>query len=88
MTATYMCRRHQVEFASCQGKNPQLHDNHTGHPSARSTAYIRIRVKFGLAKDFEGTLASATAFLYAASVMLLTRDWLVRNEIRVRTHSR
>jgi transposase len=26
-----------------------------------------------LAKDFEGTLASATAFLYAASVMLLTR---------------
>ena len=26
-----------------------------------------------LAKDFEGTVASATAFLYAASVMLLTR---------------
>ena len=26
-----------------------------------------------LAKDFEGTIASATAFLYAASVMLLTR---------------
>ena len=26
-----------------------------------------------LAKDFEATLASATAFLYAASVMLLTR---------------
>ena len=26
-----------------------------------------------LAKDFEGTLASATAFIYAASVMLLTR---------------
>ena len=26
-----------------------------------------------LAKDFEGTLASATAFLYAASVLLLTR---------------
>jgi putative transposase len=25
------------------------------------------------AKDFEGTFASATAFLYAASVMLLTR---------------
>jgi transposase len=26
-----------------------------------------------LAKDFEGTITSATAFLYAASVMLLTR---------------
>lgn len=26
-----------------------------------------------LAKDFEGTVASAQAFLYAASVMLLTR---------------
>jgi putative transposase len=26
-----------------------------------------------LAKDFEGTLESATAFLYAASVLLLTR---------------
>jgi len=26
-----------------------------------------------LAKDFEGTVASATAFLYAASVLLLTR---------------
>ncbi len=26
-----------------------------------------------LAKDFEGTIASATAFLYAAFVMLLTR---------------
>ena len=26
-----------------------------------------------LAKDFEATIASATAFLYAASVMLLTR---------------
>ncbi|HEY7610199.1 MAG TPA: IS5/IS1182 family transposase, partial [Alphaproteobacteria bacterium] len=26
-----------------------------------------------LAKDFEATLASANAFLYAASVMLLTR---------------
>jgi len=26
-----------------------------------------------LAKDFEGTTASAEAFLYAASVMLLTR---------------
>jgi transposase len=26
-----------------------------------------------LAKDFEATLASATAFLYAASVLLLTR---------------
>jgi len=26
-----------------------------------------------LAKDFEGTIASAEAFLYAASVMLLTR---------------
>jgi len=26
-----------------------------------------------LAKDFEGTVASAEAFLYAASVMLLTR---------------
>src|SRR6185437_5688737 len=26
-----------------------------------------------LAKDFEGSVASATAFLYAASVMLLTR---------------
>lgn len=26
-----------------------------------------------LAKDFEATVASATAFLYAASVMLLTR---------------
>jgi putative transposase len=26
-----------------------------------------------LAKDFEGTIASATAFLYAASVLLLTR---------------
>lgn len=26
-----------------------------------------------LAKDFEGTVAAATAFLYAASVVLLTR---------------
>jgi len=26
-----------------------------------------------LAKDFEGTIASATAFLYAACIMLLTR---------------
>ena len=26
-----------------------------------------------LTKDFEGTVASATAFLYATSVMLLTR---------------
>jgi transposase len=26
-----------------------------------------------LAKDFEGSVAAATAFLYAASVMLLTR---------------
>ncbi|HYI82476.1 MAG TPA: IS5/IS1182 family transposase, partial [Acetobacteraceae bacterium] len=26
-----------------------------------------------LARDFEATIASATAFLYAASVMLLTR---------------
>ena len=26
-----------------------------------------------LAKDFEGTIASAETFLYAASVMLLTR---------------
>lgn len=32
-----------------------------------------------LAKDFEGTLASAEAFLYAASVMLLTRR-LARSE--------
>ena len=34
-----------------------------------------------LAKDFEGTIASATAFLYAASVLLLTRRLLVRFDV-------
>src|ERR1700722_14830339 len=36
-----------------------------------------------LAKDFEGTLESATAFLYAASVLLLTRRLARSAEIRV-----
>jgi hypothetical protein len=39
-----------------------------------------------LAKVFVATVASATAFRYAASVMLLARrqaGWLVRDEIRV-----
>jgi putative transposase len=37
----------------------------------RSLAWINRNRR--LAKDFEGTIASAEAFLYAASVMLLTR---------------
>ena len=37
-----------------------------------------------LAKDFEATIASATAFLYAASVMLLIRGSRVHHEFRVR----
>jgi hypothetical protein len=32
-----------------------------------------VRRNRRLAKDFEATVASATAFLYAASVLLLTR---------------
>jgi transposase len=36
-----------------------------------------------LAKDFEATVASAEAFLYAVSVMLLTHAWRTRNEFRV-----
>jgi transposase len=36
-----------------------------------------------LAKDFEATIASATAFLHAACVMLLIRRLLVPYEIRV-----
>jgi transposase len=37
-----------------------------------------------LAKDFEATIASATAFLYAASAMLLLRGSVVPHEFRVR----
>jgi transposase len=35
--------------------------------------FARINRNRRLAKDFQGAIASATAFLYAASVMLLTR---------------
>jgi hypothetical protein len=37
----------------------------------RSLAWINRNRR--LAEDFEGTIASAQAFLYAASVMILTR---------------
>ena len=37
-----------------------------------------------LAKDFEATIASARAFLYAASVMLLVRDWPEPHDFRNR----
>jgi hypothetical protein len=40
-----------------------------------------------LAKDFEATIASATAFLYAASVMLLTRRLARQSRISRRTLS-
>jgi putative transposase len=35
--------------------------------------FAPLRRSRRVAKDFEATLASATAFLYAASVLLLTR---------------
>ena len=37
-----------------------------------------------LAKDFEATIASARAFLYAASVMLLSADWPEPHDFRNR----
>jgi hypothetical protein len=43
------------------------------HPRRWVVVFAWLGRNRRLAKDFEATIASATAFLYAASVMLLTR---------------
>ena len=45
------------------------------HDDGSSSASSPINRNRRLAKDFEATVASAETFLYAASVMMLTRRW-------------